>query len=193
MYIETSANFYLPGEGSNNRQGSDERVGGSVRVNTRVRMRRDFGYRLIEKYFDQLIDSVRVLRPHCRNSKANDFQCYCAAACAGTCQAHMRCTAAIGESVKQIWHNIFVYFWVLTRSRSVSLYKSSREFSSLSRRFMVEQGWLSLSLDGFCMFWPCNFAIFHIWNNRLFQMPFERVESATPRPNAWVFDQSSEH
>ena len=34
MFIETSANFYLPGEGSNNRQGSDERVGGSVRVNT---------------------------------------------------------------------------------------------------------------------------------------------------------------
>ena len=34
MFIETSANFYLPGEGSNNRQGSDERVGGSVRLNT---------------------------------------------------------------------------------------------------------------------------------------------------------------
>ena len=30
----------------------------------RVRMRRDFLNRLIEKYFEQLIDSVRVLRPH---------------------------------------------------------------------------------------------------------------------------------
>ena len=76
----------------------------------RVRMRRYFWYRLIEKYFEQLIDSVRVLRPHCCNSKANDFQRYCAAACAGICQAHMRCTVAIGESVNQIWRNIFVYF-----------------------------------------------------------------------------------
>ena len=73
-------------------------------------MRKDFWYRLIEIFFEQLNDSVRVLRPHCRNSKANDFQSYCAAACAGTCQAHMLCTVAIGESVNQIWRNIFVYF-----------------------------------------------------------------------------------
>ena len=64
-------------------------------------MRRDFLYRLNEKYFEQLIDWVRVLRPHCRNFKANDFKHYCAAACAGTCQAHMRCTAAIDEWVHQ--------------------------------------------------------------------------------------------
>ena len=72
---------------------------------TRVRMRRDFLNRLIEKYFEQLIDSVRVLRPHCRNFKANNFKHYCAAACARICQAHMQCTAAIDESVDQIWRN----------------------------------------------------------------------------------------
>ena len=62
-------------------------------------MRRDFLYRLIEKYFEQLIESVRVLRPHCRNFKANDSKHYCAAACADISQAHMRCTAAIDESL----------------------------------------------------------------------------------------------
>ena len=84
-------------------------------------MRRDFLNRLIEKYFEQLIDSVRDLRPHCRNVKANDFKHYCAAACTGICQAHMRCTAALDELVHQIWRNRFVYSRVLTRSRSVSL------------------------------------------------------------------------
>ena len=34
--------------------------------------------------FEQLSDSVRVLRPHCRNFEANDLKNYCAAACAGT-------------------------------------------------------------------------------------------------------------
>ena len=68
----------------------------------RVRMHRDFLNRLIEKYFEQLIDSVRVLRPHCRNVKENDFKHYCAAACTGTCQA-------LDESVHQIWRNRFVY------------------------------------------------------------------------------------
>ena len=72
-------------------------------------MRRDFLNQLIEKKFEQLIDSVRVLQPHCRNFKANDFKHYCAAACAGTCQAHMRCAAAIDESVHQTWRNRFVY------------------------------------------------------------------------------------
>ena len=72
-------------------------------------MRRDFLNRLIEKKFEQLSDWVRVLRPHCRNFKANDFTHYCAAACAGTCQAHMQCTAALDESVHQIWRNRFVY------------------------------------------------------------------------------------
>ena len=135
-------------------------------------MRRDFLNRLIEKYFEQLIDSVRVLRPHCRYSKANDFTHYCGAACAGTCLTHMRCTAALDESVHQIWRNRFVY-WVLTRSRSVSL----------KRKFHC-----------FCMFWPCNFTKFmhklikfHIWNNRLLQMVFERVESVSPQPNARFF------
>ena len=70
-------------------------------------MRRDFLHRLIEKYLEHLIDSVQVLRPHCRNFKANDFRHYCAAACPGTCQAHMRCTAAIVESVHEIWRNRF--------------------------------------------------------------------------------------
>ena len=73
----------------------------------RVRMGRDFLNRLIEKYFEQLIDSVRVLRPHCCNFKANNFTHYCAAACAGTCEAHMRCSTAIDESVHQMWRNRF--------------------------------------------------------------------------------------
>ena len=58
-----------------------------IGVDTRVRMRRDFLYRLIEKYFEQLIDSVLVIQPHCCNFKANDFEHYC---------------AAIDESVHQI-------------------------------------------------------------------------------------------
>ena len=33
-------------------------------ITLRVRMRRDFWYQLIKKYFEQLIDSVWVLRPH---------------------------------------------------------------------------------------------------------------------------------
>ena len=49
------------------------------------------------------------IRPHCSNFKTNDFKHYCAAACAGTCHAHMRCTSAIDESVHQIWLNRFVY------------------------------------------------------------------------------------
>ena len=44
----------------------------------------------------------------------------------------------------------------------MSLYESSKEFSSLSRGFTLEQGKLSKSLYCFCMFWPHNFAIFHI-------------------------------
>ena len=75
----------------------------------RVRMGRDFKYRLIEKYFEQLIDSVCFLQPHCRNFEANNFKHYCAAACTSTCQAHMQCTAAIDESVHQIWRIRFVY------------------------------------------------------------------------------------
>ena len=133
---------------------------------SRVRMPRDFWYRLIEKYFEQLIDSVRVLR----RTILNIIVLRHAPAHAN---AHMRCTAAIDESVHQIWRNRFVYSSELTQSRSVSLRESSREFSL------------------FCMFWPRNFAIFfqkfHIWNNRLFQMPFERVESASLQRNAPVF------
>ena len=72
-------------------------------------MLRDYLFPLNEKYFEQLIDSVRVLRPHCHNFKANDFKHYCDAACPGTCQAHMQCTAAMDESVHQIWSNRFVY------------------------------------------------------------------------------------
>ena len=53
-----------------------------------------------------VIDSVRVLRPHRHNFKANDFKHNDAAACDGTCQAHIRCTA-IDESVHQIWRNRF--------------------------------------------------------------------------------------
>ena len=55
-------------------------------------MRRDFLYRLIEKYFKQLIDSVRVLQPHCRNVKANDFKHCCAARHA---PAHARHTCGV--------------------------------------------------------------------------------------------------
>ena len=90
-------------------------------LTTRVRMRRDFLNRLIEKYFEQLIDSVQVLQPHCRIFKSNNSKHYCAAAWAGTCQAHMRCTAALDELVHQIWRNRFVYSSVSTQSRSVSL------------------------------------------------------------------------
>ena len=50
----------------------------------------------------------------------------------------------------------------LVRVTLVSLYESYKEFSSLSRGFTVEQGKLSKSLYCFCMFWPHNFAIFHI-------------------------------
>ena len=96
-------------------------------------MRRDFLYLLIEKYFKQLIDWGRVLGPDCRNFKANDFKHYCAATCAGICQARMRCTAAIDESVHQIWRNRFVYSRVLTRSRSVSLNESSIVFVCFGR------------------------------------------------------------
>ena len=102
----------------------------------RIQVRRDFLYRLIEKYFEQLIDSVWVLWPHCRNFKANDFKHHCATACASTCQAHMRCTSAIDESVHQIWRNRFVYSWVLTLSiwsRSVSLNESSIVFVCFGR------------------------------------------------------------
>ena len=70
-------------------------------------------------------------------------------------------TAALDESVHQIWCNRFVYSWALTRSRSVSL----------KRKFYC-----------FRMFWPRNFTKnfqkFHIWNNRLFHMTFECIESA---------------
>ena len=38
-------------------------------LKTRVRMQNDFSYRLIEKYFEQLVHLVRVLRPHCRYFK----------------------------------------------------------------------------------------------------------------------------
>ena len=96
-------------------------------------MRRDFLNRLIKKYFKQFIDSFRVLRPHCRTFRADDFKHYCAVACAGTCQAHMRCTAVIDESVHQIWRNRFVYSWVLTRSCSVSLKESSIVFVCFGR------------------------------------------------------------
>ena len=81
----------------------------SLCVLTRVRMRRDFFNRLVEKYLEQLIDSVRVLQTHCRYVKANHFKHYCATACAGTCQARMRCTAALDEWEHQIWRNRFVY------------------------------------------------------------------------------------
>ena len=81
----------------------------NIYILTRVRMRRDILNQLIEKYFEQLIDSVRVLRPYCRNVKTNDFKHYCAAACTCTCQAHVRCTAALDESVHQIWRIRFVY------------------------------------------------------------------------------------
>ena len=80
----------------------------AIAVIVMVRMRRDFLYQLIENYFEQLINSVRGLRPHCRNFKANDFKHYGAAARAGTCQAHMRCRAAIDKSVHLIWRNRFV-------------------------------------------------------------------------------------
>ena len=116
-------------------------------MHTRVRMQREFLNRLIEKYFEQLIGSVQVLWPHCRNFKANDFKHYCAAASAGTYQAHMRWT---DELVHQIWRNRFVYSWVLTQSRSVSL----------KQKFYC-----------FCMFWLRHFTKFiqkfHIWNNQL--------------------------
>ena len=82
---------------------------------TRVRMRSDFFYQLIEKKFKQSINSVWVLRPHWRIFKANNLKHYCAA-------AHMQCTAAIENRC------------------NVSLYKSSRE---LSCRFTVEQVKLS--------------------------------------------------
>ena len=99
---------------------------------TRVRMRRDLLNRLIEKYLEQLIDSVRVLQPHCRNVKTKHFKHYCAAACAGTIARHTcsvprhlmnRCTkyGAIDLFTLECWHgavlchlnessNVFVSF-----------------------------------------------------------------------------------
>ena len=65
-------------------------------VTIRVRMRRDFLYRLIKNNFEQLIDSIQVFRPHWHNfSRWTISKPYCAAACAGTCPANRRCTAAI--------------------------------------------------------------------------------------------------
>ena len=139
---------------------------------TRVRMRIDFRYRLIEKYFKQLIDSVRVLWPHAVVLRRTILHIIVLRHAPAHAKAHMRCTAAIDESVHQIWRNRFVNSWKLTQSQFVSLRESSWEFSM------------------FCMFWPHNFAKqfqkFHIWNKRLFQMPFERVKSASAQPNARV-------
>ena len=109
---------------------------GSPLPTTRVRTRRDFLNRLIEKYFKQLIDSVRVLRPHCRNVKANDFKHYSAAACTGTYARHTcgvqrhlmnRCTkyVAIDLFTLECWHgavpchlnescNVFISFGHVT-------------------------------------------------------------------------------
>ena len=55
-------------------------------INTRVRR---FFESIDRKIFRTINHSVRVLRPHFRNFKANDFKHYCAAACVGTYQAHM--------------------------------------------------------------------------------------------------------
>ena len=60
-------------------------------------MQRDFWYRLIEKYFEQLIDSFRVFTSTCRFSKANDFKHYLPRHPPAHAKAHMRCTAAIDE------------------------------------------------------------------------------------------------
>ena len=54
-------------------------------------MRRDLLYPLIKKYFEQLIDLVRVLRPHCCNFKVNDFKHYCA----WHAPAHARLTCGV--------------------------------------------------------------------------------------------------
>ena len=79
-------------------------------------MRRDFWNRLIEKYFEQLIDSVRVLRPHAIVLRRPILNIIVLRHASAYANAHMRCI-----------------------------------------------------------------------NNRLFQMPFERVESASLQPNARVF------
>ena len=68
-------------------------------------MRRDFLNQLIEKYFEQLIDSVEfyshidvILRQTVLNIVVPRHA-----------PAHMRCTAALDESVHQIWRNRIVY------------------------------------------------------------------------------------
>ena len=68
-------------------------------------MGRDFLNQLIEKYFEQLIDSVRVKWPHCRYFKAKNFT-HAPAHARHTCGVH---TAALDESLRQIWRNRFVY------------------------------------------------------------------------------------
>ena len=72
-------------------------------------MRRDFWYRLIEKYFQQLIDSVRVLRPHAVVLRRTILNIIVPQNAPAHAKTHMRCTAAIDESVHQIWRNRLVY------------------------------------------------------------------------------------
>ena len=72
-------------------------------------MRRDFWYRLIEKYFEQLIASVRVLRPHAVVLRRMILNIIVPRHALAHAKAHMRCTVAIDESVHQIWRNRFVY------------------------------------------------------------------------------------
>ena len=72
-------------------------------------MRKDFWYRLIKKYFEQLIDSVRVLRPHVVVLRRTILNIIVPQHTPPHAKTHMRCIAAMDESVHQIWRNKFVY------------------------------------------------------------------------------------
>ena len=88
----------------------------------RVRMQRD----ILKKYFERLIDSVRVLRPHCHNFKANNFEHYCAVAHARHTMPQLmyRCTK---------YGTIDLFTRVLTQSCSMSLNEGSIVFECFGR------------------------------------------------------------
>ena len=49
--------------------------------------------RALGKSSNQNSSPCRVLRPHCQDLNANDLKQHMALAYAGTCQAHIQCTA----------------------------------------------------------------------------------------------------
>ena len=76
--------------------------------------------RALAKSSVQYSSQYRVLRPHWRDRKADDLIQNCAAAYAGTCQAHIRCTTALRIGTSRKWRTTHLtrrlkkkafYFW----------------------------------------------------------------------------------